>query len=173
MSIGDRMRLLILGLLATLALPSLARAGVGPEATQKLYERVTPSLVVVKFTWESEMGRREFAGTGVVMREDGVVMCQLGLIDPRIFPDEQLKDFKIVVPDPTGGDADELDARLLGRDERYSVAFLQPKDPEKADAKDSKDAKDADKGTAAHKWVPIKFEDVAVKVGEPILSVGM
>jgi S1-C subfamily serine protease len=169
------MRLLTVALLC-IAMSSIARAGVGPEATQKLYERVTPSLVAAKFTWESEMGRREFAGTGVVVREDGLVMCQIGLLDPRIFPDEQLKDFKIVVPDPTGGDPDELDARLLGRDERYNVAFLQPKDPDKADAKDSKDAKDAkdsDKSTPAHKWVPIKFEDVAVKVGEPILSVGM
>jgi len=105
------MRLLIVGvltaaLLATAA--SAARAGVGQEATQKLYDRVTPSLVAVKYTWESELGRRELAGMGVVVREDGLVICQLALFN-MLIPDEQLTDFKIIVPDPAGGvQADQL-----------------------------------------------------------------
>jgi serine protease Do len=205
------MRLLIVGVLAALlATASSARADLGQEATQKLYERVTPSLVAVKYTWESELGRRELAGTGVVVSEDGLVICQLALFN-MIIPDEQLTDFKIIVPDPAGGDADELDAVLHGRDERYNLAFLQPKsnvkaakkddghkdDAKKDDAKkdekkeekksDAKDAdekdekkvakksasKDADEKKQLHKWVPIKFEDLPVKVGEPIFSVGL
>jgi len=34
------------------------RADVAPSDAQKLYDRVTPSLVGVKFTWESELSRR-------------------------------------------------------------------------------------------------------------------
>jgi S1-C subfamily serine protease len=133
-----------------------AMAGVGQDATQKLYERVTPSLVAVKYTWESEMGRRELVGTGVVVRDDGLVITQLAVFDMRL-PDEQLNEFKIVVPDPAGGDPAELDARLHGRDERYNLVFLQPKEPS-ADGR---------------KWTPVKFEDVAVRTGEPVLSVGL
>ena len=36
-----------------------ASAGVGPEVTQKMLDTVSPSLVAVKYTWESELGRRE------------------------------------------------------------------------------------------------------------------
>jgi S1-C subfamily serine protease len=217
------MRLLIVGVLAALlASASSAFAGLGQEATQKLYERVSPSLVAVKYTWESELGRRELAGTGIVVSDEGLVVCQLALFN-MIIPDVQLTDFKIIVPDPAGGDADEIDAVLHGRDERYNLAFLQPKGNVKGAAKDgkkddakkeeknedkkseakaadeekkvepsnsdeknsaSKDAgekkdaktsasKDADENKHEHKWVPIKFEDAAVKVGEPVFSVGL
>jgi serine protease Do len=150
--------ILLVGLLACLP----ARAGVGPEAAQKLYERVTPSLVAVKYTWESELGRRELTGSGIVVREDGLVMTQLSLFDMRL-PDEQLKEFKVVVPDPAGGDAAELEADLQGRDERYNLAFVQVKKEQ------------SDKSLADRKftWTPIKFEDTQVKVGEPILAVGL
>jgi S1-C subfamily serine protease len=147
--------------LVTLAMCSLifarpAPADVGPEAAQALYERVTPSLVGVKFTWESEVGRRELSGAGTVVRDDGLIVCQLAVFDMRI-PDDQLKEFKIVVPDPAGGDPTELDARLHGRDERYNLAFLQPTDPS-ADGR---------------KWQPVTFEDVPVRVGETVMSVGL
>src|SRR6478735_3314369 len=125
------MRLLIVGVLAALlASASPARAGLGQEATQKLFERV-------KYTWESELGRRELAGTGIVVSADGLVICQLALFN-MIIPDEQLTEFKIIVPDPAGGDADEIDAVLHGRDERYNLAFLQPKATVKGAAKDDK-----------------------------------
>src|SRR5688572_20951497 len=149
------MRFLLTTLVALLSC-SAANGAVAPEAAQQLYDRVSPSLVVVKYTWESELGRRELAGAGTVVNEDGLVICQLAVFDMRL-PDEQLKEFKIVVPDPAGGDPAELDARLHGRDERYNVVYLQPKEP-KADGR---------------KWTPIKFEDVPVKVGDPILSVGL
>ena len=137
--------------------PGAAPGGaVGPDVAQKLYDRVTPSLVAVKYTWESELGRRELSGAGTVVRDDGLVVCQLAVLDMRI-PDDQLKDFKIIVPDPAGGDPAELDARLHGRDERYNVAFLQPKEPS-ADGR---------------KWQPVTFEDVPVRVGETVMSVGL
>jgi len=76
------------------------------------------------------------------------------VLDMRI-PDDQLKEFKVVVPDPAGGDAAELDARLLGRDERYNLAFVQPKE------------------SGERKWQPVTFEDVPARIGETILSVGL
>ena len=151
-----------LALAAALVAPLLAfavpaaRADVGPDVAQALYDRVTPSLVGVKFTWESELGRRELSGAGTVVRDDGLVVCQLAVFDMRI-PDEQLREFKIVVPDPAGGDPAELDARLHGRDERYNLAFLQPVDP----------------SAGGRKWQPVTFEDVPVRVGETVLSVGL
>src|SRR5688572_8593960 len=106
---------------------SSAFGAADPDVTEKLYERVRPSLVAVKYTWESELGRRELVGAGTVVGDNGLVICQLAVFDIRL-PDEQLKEFKLVVPDPSGGDADEIDAKLLGRDERYSIVFLQPKE---------------------------------------------
>jgi serine protease Do len=153
------------GLLGLLTSPAAVAAnGIGADAAQKLYERVTPSLVAVQYTWESELGRRELAGAGVVIGEDGLVMCQLALFDLRI-PDEQLEEFKIIVPDPAGGDAAELDASLLGRDERYNLVFLRPKNEQSDEA--------VAKTMAERKWVPVKFEDAAVRVGEPVFSVGL
>lgn len=149
------MRALIASLLIVFATAGV-RADVGPEATQKLYDRVSPSLVAVKYTWESELGRRELSGAGVVVRDDGLVICQLALFDMRL-PDDQLTEFKIVGADPEGGDAAEIDSRLLGRDERYNLVFLQPTDPS------------ADGRT----WTPLAFEDVPVKVGDAVLSLGI
>ena len=157
------MRFLIVAFACLFA--SSAFGAAGPDVTEKLYERVKPSLVAVKYTWESELGRRELVGAGTVVGDNGLVICQLAVFDMRL-PDEQLKEFKLVVPDPSGGDADEIDAKLLGRDERYNIVFLQPKE-EATDQTKGSDAK------PAHKWVPIKFEETPVKLGETILSVGL
>jgi S1-C subfamily serine protease len=150
-----------------------------PEAAQKFYEQVTPSLVVAKYTWESELGRRELSGAGIVVRDDGLVIVQLAVFNTFI-PDEQLKDFKIVVPDLGGGDPDEIDARLDGRDERYNLVFLRPKDDSKKDDSKKDDDKKDDakkdeekKDKKPHKWVPIKFEDANVKIGDPVFSIGL
>jgi S1-C subfamily serine protease len=152
-------------LLVLLPAPAAGAAnGIGADAAQKLYERVTPSLVAVQYTWESELGRRELAGAGVVITEDGLVMTQLSLFDMRI-PDEQLKEFKLIVPDAAGGDATELDAGLLGRDERYNLVFLRPKKEQSDEA--------VAKTMAERKWTAIKFEEVQVRVGEPVMSVGL
>ena len=133
---------------------SSARAAIGPDAAQKLYERVTPSLVAVKYTWESELGRRELAGAGVVVREDGLVMCQLALFDMRI-PDDQLKEFKIIVPDPAGGDADGA-----GRHPARPRRAVQPRVPA---AEEGAVGRVDVEGDGRRKWAPIKFEDVAVQ----------
>ena len=138
--------------------PARARRSVNADEAQKLYEQVTPSLVVVKYTWESELGRRELAGAGVVVGEDGLVMSTISVFDIRI-PDAQMKDFKIVIPSQEK-DAEEIPATFVGRDERTNLAFLRPKD--------EKDGKDSN-----HHWKPLKFEEQAVKVGEPLLSVGL
>jgi S1-C subfamily serine protease len=158
-------RLLVASLILLFA--RFASAGVGPEVSQKMLDTVTPSLVAVKYTWESELGRRELVGAGIVVREDGMVITQLAVFDMRL-PDEQLKEFKIIFPDKNGGDPDELEAGLLGRDERYNLVFIKAKEPSKDDSKES-----SDKPKPAHKWVPIKFEDIALKPGEPVISIGM
>src|SRR3954469_9211312 len=106
-----------------------ASADVGPDVAQKLYERVTPSLVAVKFTWESELGRRELTGAGIVVSDDGLVMTTIGVVDQRI-PDAQLKDFKILIPSQEH-DADEVPAEFQGRDERTHLAFVKAKAPGK------------------------------------------
>jgi S1-C subfamily serine protease len=152
-----------------LFLARLASAGIGPEVTQKMLDTVSPSLLAVKYTWESELGRRELVGAGTVVRDDGLIITQLAVFDMRL-PDEQLKEFKIVIPDPNGGDADEIDAKLLGRDERYNLVFLQAKKSSKDETKpESSDAKPK----PPHKWVPIKFEDVTMKAGESVISIGL
>ena len=68
-----------------------------PDEAQKLYQRVTPALVAVQYTIDGEFGRREFIGQGIVIKEDGTVMVSLALF-PIQIPDEQMKDFKIIIP---------------------------------------------------------------------------
>src|SRR5204863_7761509 len=75
MTFVTRWSLLATARTACLPIPTgPARADVGPDEAGKLYERVSPSLVVVKYTWEGEMGRREMAGTGIVVGKDGLIM---------------------------------------------------------------------------------------------------
>jgi serine protease Do len=130
---------------------------ISPEAAQKLYDQAAPSLVAVRFTWENELGRRELTGAGVVVGEDGLVMSPLSVFDTRI-PDDQMKDFLVIVAHEDR-DAEEINAEFVGRDERSGVAFLR-----------AKPAKDKE-GT--RQWKPLKFEEVAVSVAQPVYSVGM
>ncbi len=154
---GDRMRrrnlilsVLILALFFTTS--PAARGGVDPELARKLYERVTPSLVAVQYVWETELGRRELAGAGIVVNGSGLVMFSIALVDMRIIPDEQMKDFKIIVP-RFDKDSEEIEAVFQGRDERTNLAFVRTKEPQK--------------------WQALTFEDVSYTVGEPVLSVGL
>lgn len=126
-----------------------ARAGLTPEQAQKMYDKYSHTLVAVQYTIDSEFGRREFTGQGVTVGESGIIMTSLALF-PLQIPDSQMKDFKILIP---GDDDKELDAVFLGRDERSDVAFLKTKEPQK--------------------WEAIKFEEMAVKVGDPIVSIGL
>jgi len=140
--------LLVLALFIT---NPIARGGVEPELARKLYERVSPSLVAVQFVWETELGRRELVGPGVIVGAEGLVMMSIATVDLRI-PDEQMKDFKIIVP-RFDKDNEEIDAVFQGRDERTNLAFVKTKEPQK--------------------WTPITFEEASVTVGEPVLSVGL
>jgi serine protease Do len=161
--------LTICGALVALQLavaPAPAR-GASTETAKKLYEQASPSLVAVKYTWESELGRRELIGAGVVVREDGLVMSPLSVFDMRI-PDEQMKEFTIVIAHEDR-DAEELEADFLGRDERCNVAFLKPKAQQSKPA-----AAGAGSGESqSRNWKPIKFEEAGVQVGEAVYSVGM
>lgn len=137
--------------LAVLSLAASAPAGIPADQAQKLYDRVGPSLVAVKYTLESELGRRELIGPGVIVSEDGMVMCPLTMFDARI-PDDQMKDFKVLIAHEDR-DPQELEAVFQGRDERVSMAFLKTREPQK--------------------WAPLKFEEQPVGIGEPIVSVGV
>jgi serine protease Do len=118
---------------------------------QDLYEHVSPSLVVVQYVFQNPLGRIELSGAGVIVSEDGLVMASMTLF-PLQFPDDEMKDFKILVP-REDGEPNEFEAVFQGRDERTNLAFLRTKEPQH--------------------WKPIEFEDQAVKIAEPILSVGM
>src|SRR5688500_4925082 len=75
------------------------------DTARKLYDKVSPSLVAVQYTLDSEFGRRELIGQGVVIKEEGIIMTSLALF-PTQFPDEQMKDFKVILPG-TGGDEEK------------------------------------------------------------------
>jgi serine protease Do len=120
-----------------------------PEDAQKLYEEISPSLVAVQYTVDGEFGRRELIGQAVVIGEEGTVIASLALF-PTQIPDEQMKDFKIIIP---GEEEKEIDAVFLGRDERSDLAFLKTKEPQKFKA--------------------LKFQEIPMKVGDEIISVGL
>lgn len=142
----------LVSLASLFCLTSLALA-ITPETAQKLVRDVSPSLVAVQYTYDGELGRREFVGAGLVVRDDGLVMFSMALT-PLQLPDEQMKDFKILIP---GDDQQEIDAIFCGRDERSSVSFVLPQKS----------------STTKVVWKPVKFEDLPVAVGEEVCSVGI
>jgi serine protease Do len=103
-------------------------------------------------------------GCGVVVTEDGLIVSPMSVFDQRI-PDEQMKEFTIIVAHEDR-DAEELEADFYGRDERCNLAFLKPKatQPKSSGGESSQ---------APHKWTPIKFEEAAVQIGQPVYSVGI
>src|SRR5688500_20133271 len=93
-------------------------------------------------------------------------MVPLSVFDMRI-PDEQLKEFLLVVAHEDR-DAEEIEAQLLGRDERTNLAFIKPKaDP------GSKSESESKSESKSRSWKPIKFEEAPVQVGQPVYSVGI
>lgn len=137
--------------LALLFFTSAAQATVTPEVAQELYGRVSPSLVAIQYVVQNPLGRAELTGTGIIVSEDGLVMTSI-MVFPAQFPDDEMRDFKILVPREDGEPA-EYEAVFQGRDERTNLAFLKAKEPQH--------------------WKPIHFEEQKVNIGEPILSVGM
>jgi serine protease Do len=69
---------------------------------------------------------------------------------PVQVPDEQMKDFKIILHDD---DLTELDAAFQGRDERTGVAFVKVKE--------------------SRSWTPLKFRDAPLNVADRVYSVGL
>ena len=147
----DNIHRLKLPLLLTLTIAAFTSAGVSPEAAQKLYDRVSPSLVAVQYVFQDELQRHELTGAGIIVSEDGLVLAPMTIF-PMQFPDAQMKEFKILVP-REDAEPQEIDAVFQGRDERTNVAFLKTKETQH--------------------WKPLKFEDVAVNIGETVLSIGM
>jgi serine protease Do len=123
-----------------------------PEEAQKLMKEVSPSLVAVQYTYDGELGRREFVGAGVVVSDDGLVMTSIALM-PSLLPDQQMKDFKILIP---GDEEKEIPATFEGRDERTQTAFIKAKSD-----------------SAKHTWKGIKFVDQPIGVGEEAISIGI
>jgi S1-C subfamily serine protease len=122
-----------------------------PSVEKQLYDRVAPSLVVIQYVWETELGRREVIGAGVVVGKEGLVLTHISVFDLRI-PDDQMKDFRILRPQADAA-PQEFEAVFLGRDERTDMALLKTKQPQD--------------------WTAIEFVDEPLDVGEHLLSVGL
>ena len=131
--------------------PCVAFGEVTPEAAQKLYEKVTPSLVPVQYVWQNELSRVDLTGAGIIVREDGLVMVSMSMF-PMQVPDAQMKEFKILLP-REDGEPKELEAVFQGRDQRTNMVFLKTKEEQH--------------------WKALKFEDEEVKIGQPVLSIGL
>lgn len=140
--------------LESLVWMSLLTASVGYADQLKpseLLDSMRSSVVVVQFTYDGEMGKRDFSGMATVVREDGLAIYSLDLA-PRSLPDAQMTDFKIIFP---GDPENEIPAEFLGRDERYGICYIKPKD------------------TQARTWKPVQFSDHPVLVGEKVHSIGI
>lgn len=142
--------------LTTLAfLLGSAWGSIDPQKVGEIHDMAKPSLVVVQYTFDGELGRRELKGAGVVVSKDGLVTFSMALT-PMGLPDEHLKDFKILLP---GDDEIEIEAEFQGRDERTGLSFLKAK-PNRQDQEQPR-------------WKPIEFVDEPVTVGQHVVSVGL
>ncbi len=145
-------------LAVAVALPISSRADdtpAAPTATQAFYDRITPSLVAVKFTFVGETEQKDFIVPGIVVDDQGLVMIPMSAVSEQI-PDEQLQKFKIIIPRQEV-DNEEIDAEFQGRDARCEMAFVKPK---------------ADKA-ADRVWKPVHFESLPCQVGDAVTSIGI
>ena len=126
-----------------------------PVTAASLQEKVRPSLVVVRYTYDGETGRRDVEGVGIVLRDDGLIACASGIV-PAQMPLTQMINFKVLVPPGVEG-VDQVDypAKFLGRDDRAELAYFK-----------------VDK--AGKTWTPLTpVTDHKLGVGEPLFSVGL
>lgn len=133
--------------------PSTAPA----TATQAFYDKITPSLVAVQFSYVGETVQQDYIVPGVVVDDQGLIMIPLSAVGEQI-PDEQLKKFKIIVPRQEV-DNEEIDAEFQGRDERCDMAFVK--------------AKPADTEKTTHVWTPVHFESIPCQIGDAVTSIGL
>jgi S1-C subfamily serine protease len=163
-----------LTLAAALAMPVYSLLAVEPSATavaaddnfaQQLYDRVSPSLVAVKYTFTGETVQQDVVVPGIVINDHGLVMISLAAVNEMI-PDEQLKHFKIIIPQK---DADnlEIDADFQGRDERSMLAFVKAKPIAPTTSPTTVPT------TPAVTWAPLQFVQSLPKIGETVYSIGM
>ena len=148
-----------LSLAAVLAAAAFsARPALADDQGQALYDKVSPSLVAVQFTYAGETVQRDFTIPGIVVSDSGLVMIPINLVGQ--MPDEQLTKFKIIIPH-LDRDNEEVEATFQGRDERAEVAFVKagaPKvaEPEKAEKekadKTGDDKADDDKGQRRRRY---------------------
>lgn len=169
-----RRSLYVLIVTALFMTPAALRAA-DASPGKAIYDKVSPSLVAVEYTWETELGRRELTGAGVVVSDEGLVMVSIGFIHTSI-PDAQMTDFKIIVPQKDG-EPDEVEAELLGRDERTDLAFVKAKSAsastQTTQTTQSTQAAEKSEKSEPRKWTAIKFEEKPLVVGEPVYSVGV
>jgi S1-C subfamily serine protease len=118
-----------------------------------LIDRVRPSLVVVRYTFDGEMGRRDLEGAGIVVDDMGLVAFTDQLVPP-IIAHSQAIDFRIVLP-PGPGRTDEIElkATYLGIDARSEVAFVRVNEP--------------------HTWTPLKPVNAPIVAGDVVHGIGL
>jgi S1-C subfamily serine protease len=138
-----KLSLAVLALAAFSAHPVLA-----DDHAQAIYDKVSPSLVAVQFTYAGETVQRDFIVPGIVVSDSGLVMIPINLIGQ--MPDEQLTKFKIIIPH-LDRDNEEVDAVFQGRDERADVAFVKAGEPKAAEAEKPEKPEKPDKQKAGKK----------------------
>jgi S1-C subfamily serine protease len=149
--------LLTLCLLATFLFPGRSLLAQSANPISQIREQAKPSLVAVKYTWANELQSHELTAAGVVIGDDGLVMFPSTIVSPYFIPDDQMKDFKIIIPSDTQ-DETEVDAALVLRDERTGMAFVRPIQGAT---------------TQPVVWKPLTFVDAAPQVGDQLYSVGI
>lgn len=109
----------------------LCRGGVlGQEpTTAELFEERARSVVMVEYYIEQEVDRQSREGLGLVIREDGLLVCLQGIF-PNDTPPELFRDITVYAadnPEPEG-----FGAKYRGRDPVHQWHYLQLEDPEAA-----------------------------------------
>src|SRR5271170_6019052 len=101
-------------ILGCVALCAVVAADESAPTPQQVYDQAKQSIVVVKYTLSTELGRHELIVPGIIVSADGLVMIPVSAVS-EAWPDSQLKEFKIVLP-KENADEQELDAIFEGRD---------------------------------------------------------
>ena len=116
-----------------------------------IYEKARESMVVVRYTWASELGPRSIDSPAVVIDATGVVMCSAAVVSDAV-PLKQIRDVKILVP-RVGDEPLELNATFEGRDDRCGTAFFKTTEPQT--------------------FTPLSFTPAAVSPGDVVTSVSL